>query len=134
MIDLNKLEQVVLDQRAGFDSGKRGLDRDIDFNSYLRNDHITIISGLRRSGKSTLLRQFADRLTEFHYLNFDDERLLKFDYQDLDLLLIVFKKYSNTKNILFDEVQNITYWERFVRRLHDDGYKLFITGSNAKLL
>jgi len=134
MIDLGKLEQVVLDQKASFGRAARGLDRDVNFNSYLKNDHITIISGLRRSGKSTLLRQFADRLADFHYLNFDDERLLRFDYQDLDQLLIVFKKYSDSKNILFDEVQNVAYWERFIRRLHDDGYKLFITGSNAKLL
>jgi len=38
------------------------------------------------------------------------------------------------KIFLFDEIQNIPGWERFVRRLHDQGYKFIVTGSNASLL
>ena len=34
----------------------------------------------------------------------------------------------------FDEIQNVVGWERFVRRLHDDSNKVFVTGSNANLL
>ncbi|MFH0948124.1 MAG: AAA family ATPase, partial [Elusimicrobiota bacterium] len=38
-------------------------------------------------------------------------------------------------NVFFlDEVQNISGWEKWVRRMYDDGFKFFITGSNAKLL
>lgn len=36
--------------------------------------------------------------------------------------------------MFFDEIQNIEGWERFIRRVFEEGYKIFITGSNAKLL
>jgi len=41
---------------------------------------------------------------------------------------------SNRNFVYFDEIQNIPGWERFVRRLHDYGNKVFITGSNANML
>lgn len=37
------------------------------------------------------------------------------------------------KTFYFDEIQNIKGWERFVRRLHDQGNKIYVTGSNATL-
>ena len=49
-------------------------------------------------------------------------------------MMLAFHKRSSSKNIILDEIQNIAQWERFVRRIHDEGYKVFLTGSNAKLL
>ncbi len=49
--------------------------------------------------------------------------------------MLVFEKISPvTKVIFIDEIQNIASWERFIRRIHDEEYKVFLTGSNAKLL
>jgi predicted AAA+ superfamily ATPase len=41
---------------------------------------------------------------------------------------------NNVKTIFIDEIQNIEGWKRFVRRIYDEGYKIFITGANARLL
>jgi len=54
---------------------------------------------------------------------------------DLNLLLEIHLELYNVKPILFlDEIQNIKGWEKFVRRLADTKYRLYITGSNAKML
>ncbi len=134
MITTDKLERLILDQKKSFRDNKAGSKRSVDFNKYLRASNICIISGVRRCGKSTLLRQFSNFFKIYHYLNFDDERLVDFTVEDFDLLLTLFHKTSKSKTLFFDEIQNIEYWERFIRRAHDQGYKIFITGSNARLL
>ncbi|MDR3188326.1 MAG: ATP-binding protein, partial [Prevotellaceae bacterium] len=82
----------------------------------------------------TLLRQFAAKDKNFCYLNFDDERLINFDVSDFSMLMLLWQKQGDFKTIYLDEVQNVPQWERFVRRIRDEGYKVFITGSNSKLL
>ncbi len=97
---------------------------------------ILIISGLRRSGKSTLLQliRAASPESDF-YINFDDERLLHFSVEDFQMLWEAFiELYGEQKSFYFDEIQNIRGWERFARRLHDMGKEVFITGSNASML
>ncbi len=97
---------------------------------------ITIITGIRRCGKSTLLNEIR-HIKEVHdyYLNFDDDRLLNFNLSDFQVLFEIFiEKFGNQNTFYFDEIQNINGWERFVRRLHDLGKKIYITGSNAKML
>jgi predicted AAA+ superfamily ATPase len=74
-------------------------------------------------------------LTAYHYFNLEDERLLSFGHQDFNALLEVFYEIDpDCKLLLFDEIQNVYGWEKFVRRLFNEGYKIFVTGSNAKLL
>ncbi len=102
--------------------------------SYIKNDFIIIISGIRRSGKSTLLNQIRKKYPGY-YLNFDDERLINFSIKDFQLLEELFIELYGEKEIFyFDEIQNIPVWERFIRRLHDERKKVFITGSNASML
>ncbi len=99
--------------------------------------HAVVVSGLRRAGKSTLLAQLAHRLgaDAFYYVNFDDDRLLGFQADDASALLLeLAQTFGERRTILLDEVQNVTGWERFARRWMDQGYKLYITGSNAALL
>jgi predicted AAA+ superfamily ATPase len=134
MISINTLEEIVRDQEEKFRQRDRGIARNIDFEKYLKTAQIVVISGARRCGKSTLLRQFYDNFDSCHYLNFDDERLLDFEVGDFQNLMLAFGKISDSKIILLDEIQNIGSWERFARRIYDEGYKIFITGSNAKLL
>jgi len=135
MMTTSQLEQLVLSQKESFLSRDPGIPREVDASRYRKTGQIVVISGIRRSGKSTLLRQFSMLYNNFHYINFDDDRLLEFSLGDFSTLMLVYEKISpGTKVIFIDEIQNIAGWERFIRRIHDDGYKVFLTGSNAKLL
>ena len=72
---------------------------------------------------------------ESFYLNFEDDRLIQFEVSDFQTLLEIWiELYGDSKFVFFDEIQNVPGWERFVRRLVDQKYKIFITGSNANLL
>jgi predicted AAA+ superfamily ATPase len=96
-----------------------------------------VIKGLRRCGKSTLLKQivklkFQD---DFYYFNFDDERLTGFNAQEFQTLMeVLIEEFGTKRYAFFDEIQNIDGWELFVNRILRDGYHVFITGSNANLL
>lgn len=134
MINLSKIEEIAIEQLNNFKNKPLGVIRDINFEKYIKTKQITVISGVRRCGKSTLLAQFSKRFDKFYYFNFDDERLIDFEVNDFESLMIAFNKMYKAKVILLDEIQNIANWERFARRIYEEGYKLFITGSNAKLL
>ncbi|MCI5850278.1 MAG: ATP-binding protein [Sutterellaceae bacterium] len=69
------------------------------------------------------------------YLNFEDERLSQFSLEDFDLILEVHAELYGKRPMLFlDEIQNVSGWEKFARRLADAKYSVWITGSNAKML
>ncbi len=99
------------------------------------NNQIIIIKGMRRSGKSTFMQYARSMQKSMHfYFNFDDDRLVDFTIHDFQLLLEThIELYGPAKIVFFDEVQNIVGWEKFIRRLHDQQYKIYITGSNAQL-
>ncbi len=97
-----------------------------------------VFMGLRRVGKTYLLYQIIKahyKIEDILFINFEDERLIEFSYKELDLLLEAYSELYKKKPLLFlDEVHNIKNWEKFVRRLADNDYKVMITGSNAKML
>ena len=101
-----------------------------------------VFIGVRRAGKSFMLYQkMQQMLAETHdwgnmlYLNFEDDRLAGFAAGDFELLLECHAEMYDQRPMLFlDEVQNIDGWERFARRMADAKYKVWITGSNAKML
>lgn len=101
-----------------------------------------VLVGVRQAGKSYLLYQRAKMMlesghdiSEIVYINFDDERLLGMTTEDFDLILQAYSTMYDGKPILFfDEIQNIEGWEHFARRLANQKYMVFITGSNAKML
>lgn len=101
---------------------------------WLDSGLIKVVSGPRRAGKSVFsLMLLKDR--PFAYFNFDDETISEkggFNYDEL--LKELRSVYGQTKNILFDEIQNLPKWELFVNRLHREGYNLVLTGSNSRLL
>ena len=69
------------------------------------------------------------------YFNFDDDRLVQFTVNDFAKLQeCFFELFGEQHTYYFDEIQNIEGWETFVRRLHNGGNKVFITGSNARML
>lgn len=101
-----------------------------------------VFVGIRRAGKSFLLYQRMQQLLsqgvgwdEMLYVNFEDERLVGISLEDLNLLLEVHLEMYGKKPILFlDEMQNIVGWEKFARRMADTKHRVYITGSNAKML
>lgn len=94
-----------------------------------------IISGIRRCGKSTLLFQSMKREERYIYLNFEDPRLTDISAKDLDLFEEVFSQvYGENESYYFDEIQNLSGWESYIRYLLDAQKRVVITGSNASLL
>jgi predicted AAA+ superfamily ATPase len=96
--------------------------------------HALIVSGIRRCGKSTLLFQLLkQQYQDAIYLNFDDPRLYNFEIEDfvkLDTLI----SENGSKVLMFDEIQIIKGWERYVRQKLDENFHVIVTGSNASLL
>ena len=83
-----------------------------------------------------LLQQIRDRLPQKDYFfNFDDDRLGNFTVENFQQLYEVFiELYGEQNYFYFDEIQNIVGWEYFAKRLYNSGKKVFITGSNARML
>ena len=93
-----------------------------------------MVCGIRRCGKSTLLRQFVQKLKKpYFYLNFDDIRLAAFSDHDYKLLDKAIADFG-AKLLFFDEIQSAEHWELYVRQKLDEGFQIIITGSNASLL
>lgn len=102
---------------------------------WFNDERIIILTGVRRCGKSTMLKLIMQNTSNWCYVNFEDERLLDFKAQDFEMLNeILIEIYGASKAYFFDEIQNIEKFETFVRRLQDEGKKVVITGSNATLL
>ena len=101
-----------------------------------------VFVGLRRAGKSYLMYQHIHSLLaaghsieEILYFNFEDDRIDIFNVSELDLINTCYEEMYGHRPIFFlDEIQNIKGWEKFARRLADTGYRVYITGSNAKML
>ncbi len=103
-----------------------------------------VLVGIRRAGKSYTLYQdmqmhIADGRTQKEdilYINFEDERIASIKSEELGLILdAYFELYGRKRPLIyFDEIQNVTGWEKFARRLTESKYRLMITGSNAKML
>lgn len=101
-----------------------------------------VLVGVRRAGKSYMLYHHIQQLLaegrkwdEMLYLNFEDERLENFGTEDFNRLLECHQEMYDKRPMLFlDEIQNIDGWHKFARRMADNQYTVFITGSNAKML
>jgi uncharacterized protein len=140
-MDREVLKQIIMDQLK-YRSPKNYYQRTVTekIQSFANDPNIIILSGIRRSGKSTIQRMLQFELPKTngysdYYFNFDDERLVHFQVKDFQTLLEVFiELFGDQSRFYFDEIQNIEGWERFVRRLYEQGKKIYITGSNANLL
>ncbi|BBL45719.1 AAA+ superfamily ATPase [Nanobdella aerobiophila] len=92
---------------------------------------VKVITGIRRSGKSLFIYNYL-KDKKFAYVNFDDDRILKYSAEEIYKGLL--QAYNLFDIILFDEIQNLENWEIFVNRLYNQDYDIYITGSNSKLL
>ena len=130
MITKQQLSEIINEQLESF-KGKNLVDRHI--NIPVDSNRIVIISGIRRCGKSTLIRQKLFNSGDAVYLNFEDPRLINFELDDF-IRLEQLVNENNKSQIILDEVQNIDKWEIYARSAHEKGIILYITGSNASML
>ena len=140
MLSEEEIKEIIVKQRQTILDKKYGVERAIlkEIESKIKLPHVVVLTGLRRSGKSTLLKQLIKKHYEdedFYYLNFEDERLFNFPASEFNKLYeALVSLYGQKKTFFLDEVQNITNFETFVRRFYEEGFKFFITGSSAALL
>ena len=101
-----------------------------------------VFLGIRRAGKSYLMYQRIHQLLkkghtieEILYINFEDERFIGLKSEELDDIKLAYEETFPYQPIFFlDEIQVVDGWEKFVRRLVDKKYRVYVTGSNAKML
>ena len=136
-MEKDKLRQIIIDQQEIFQKKEGLIQRDIDLTYYFKGNEIVIISGIRRCGKSSLLKLISQELPgKKVFISFDDIRFTDFtldNYQDIqDIVLEKFGEENVTYYL--DEIQNVPSWEKWVNNLYANGRKVFVTGSNSSLL
>jgi uncharacterized protein len=113
--------------------------------NFHESSHITVIIGARRSGKSFIMRQMAKTLIKggirknnILIVNFEDPRFVELNTKTLQQVYDVYLEFLNPQEkpyLFLDEIQEVKEWEKWVRTIHElDKAKIFISGSNAKLL
>jgi predicted AAA+ superfamily ATPase len=104
-----------------------------------KTDNITVLTGIRRCGKTYTLYELAKNYKpeQILFIDFEDERLLALNTIDnYDVIIDSYKiLFPDIKPIIFfDEIQNLKNWHFYIKRLYVNGYKIFVTGSNAHLV
>jgi len=98
----------------------------------ISKDAALIITGPRRCGKSTLALMLGTS-KKFGYVNFDDERMTMEASELNKVLEAIYSLKGDVDLLIFDEIQNIHGWEKFISRLIGTK-EVVLTGSNARLL
>lgn len=110
---------------------------------FIDSDLIKVIIGIRRCGKSVLMKQIISEIKEKHvddahiiYLNFED---LQFSFieNEMDLYRYIKDKIQDEGKyyLLFDEIQNVNNFEKAINSFRATlNCSIFLTGSNGKLL
>ncbi|MCW6159357.1 MAG: ATP-binding protein [Thermoplasmatales archaeon] len=138
-MDMETLKRVITSQKESQQELfkiEKIVKRDLNLakiKKLLSHPNILAILGVRRSGKSVLSLLVLEN-EKFGYINFFDERLRNLNADDLDMVVQAFYElYGSTDYFIFDEIQKITGWERFVSRIRTSK-RIIITGSNSDLL
>lgn len=146
-MEKRKLKELIVEHTNNVLKKHNLLPRYIpNLSTIIDKKEIVVVSGVRRCGKSSLMRIALHDLirqkkipaANLLYLNFEDERFVEFTHKDFDALYESYLELNNPKGkryLFFDEIQNITYWEKWINRIYEfEEVKIFITGSNATLL
>jgi len=129
------LKSIVESQQEWLAPGNKEIEREQCDRFLSLPPFVYIITGVRRAGKSTFLKQIMRRQNSLNYFNFEDSRSVEFQISDFLLLEEIFENLNgNSQMIFFDEIQNVEGWERYVRDAVDRKKTVLITGSNARLL
>lgn len=132
MILESVIARVVELQKYNISKRNLGFTRELIPATRSLSTHALIISGVRRCGKSTLLLQMMKELDEGTalYLNFDSPQLYGFSIQYFPRLDNVIR-HKGATTLFFDEIQQVTGWELYVRQKLNEGFRVIITRSNA---
>lgn len=113
---------------------------------FINKDIIKVLTGIRRSGKSVMLKLIMEELKqnkidEKQFININFENLINRELTTADKLHeYILKKASEIKKkcyIFLDEIQEVKDWEKCINSLRvneEYDFDIYITGSNAKLL
>ena len=124
----------AIDEQSAERRRRLGMPRDVLPQLPSVRNFATVVTGVRRSGKSTLLDQWTSKNSgNVVSVHFDDLRLASFAPDDF-LLLYEVAKERKADTLVLDEVQDIEGWEKFVVGCLDRKLRVMVTGSNAKLL
>jgi len=145
-------KDVVLEILSDWNFWAKEIDSGIKREEYVKKiidlitktNQIVCIAGVRRSGKSTIIKQIAKELIKgvkkenTLIVNFEDERFSERNLKTLRELYNCYleKVVPDKKPFIFlDEIQNVMEWERFVRGKHEKKEaNIVVTGSSSKLL
>lgn len=134
------IEKLLSDMGLEEANDDLGINREVLAKIELRKDLIITIQGVRRSGKSILMKQIIEHYSieaESIYINFEDPRLGdSLDYKLLDQI-VEYHEQTKRKNYyyFFDEIQNVNNWEKWLHIQVAKKKRYFIiSGSNSKLL
>lgn len=140
MLSEDEIKEILIRQRDTVLKKDYGVERSLlkEVEKKLKLPHVIVLTGLRRSGKSTMLRQIIKKYyndENFYYINFEDERLLGFKASEFNRLYEAsVGLFGTSKTFFLDEIQNVDHFETFIRRFYEEGFKFIITGSSAALL
>ena len=131
----NLLYQVIYSQQEDFLSLKDLIEREKtkEVIKLLKLKLPIIITGIRRCGKSSLLKIISNE--DFLYINFNDERLIDFNNENFQNILdyIEENKYHQKVYLFLDEIQEVKNWEKWIDRIKEK-FPIIVTGSNSQLL
>jgi uncharacterized protein len=135
MLKKTAVSNEIKEQRAKLEETTSGLRRNALLNLAIEENFALIISGIRRCGKSTLMRQLISerKIEDYLFLNFDSAKLFQFEMSDFQLLDELISE-EKARVLIFDEIQVVEGWELYIRQKLDEGFKVMISGSNASLL
>ncbi|MBI2499414.1 ATP-binding protein [Candidatus Woesearchaeota archaeon] len=136
-----ELHTILFDQQKDFQEERPTINREMAKKAIelISLDMPIVITGVRRCGKSFLLKIIKNELSlkekEYFYVNFNDDRLVKFSLEDFQKIIDFLNEQGyKEKCVLFiDEIQEANGWEKWIDRIKGK-YKIFITGSNSRLL
>jgi len=133
-----RLLQVAYEQKERLQAKNGLIERDVMSmakEALLSDNRVLVVTGMRRTGKSTLVQQLMAVVTNYCYFNFEDEKLLDFTVEQFgDLEETLIEVYGPAEYWFFDEIQNVDRFEIAIRRLQDGGKKIVLTGSNSSML
>ncbi len=110
---------------------------------FIGKDIIKVLTGIRRSGKSSLLEllekeliQSGEELTQFFIINFEDLVYQDLSIQEINQKINTFCLNNPKRSYIFlDEVQEVAGWEKLVNSIRvTTNADIYITGSNSNLL
>ncbi|MCF7794993.1 ATP-binding protein [Patescibacteria group bacterium] len=146
-----KIKETIIRQNKHWDENyqsKSYIKRDLLDRVNFDSKFIEIITGVRRSGKSTILNILIDNLIfikkiearKILFLNFDSPSFISIYKHPQELSKVVDEAETTTgtniEYLFLDEIQNIEYWEKWIKEVYDLNKfkKIIITGSNSRLL